>query len=389
MRKIKMVMAPALAAGLLAAGAATAHAAATGPAGPNTGIYYVSPWGQSGDSDYSCNTAAHSSISGAVAAAQAGDTVVVCGGIYKDEVVIRKPLNLIGQGGAVIDARGQRKLNNVGGELEGSIGIGVLGTHNVRVSGFKVEYAGYDGVLVWSSSYVSVTNNVLVHNGGHGVNLNGASWSHVTNNVSEDDGDGGFLVADDGGRAYRNDVSYNVASHDAGGGGVILAGHNTSGVIDNLVAHNVLTGNGWARGNTGGGVVIAASAPKETVADNLVTDNIISGNGLAGVTIHGHVQGQNLNGNQIIGNNIGVNDTVGDPIGLSASSRSKTGSVPDVLTTGILVGTASPIRVRISGNNIHNNHFGVFLEGKGAGVYAAVFGNEFNFVDVPVEQIGG
>lgn len=387
MRKIKMAVAPALAVGLLAAGAATAHAAATRHADSGD-TYYVSPWGQSGDSDYSCDTAAHTSISAAVAAASAGDTVVVCDGIYKDEVVIRKPLTLIGHAGAVIDATGQRKLN-VGGEIGGSIGIGVVGTHDVRVSGLKVEHAGVDGILVWSSSYVSVTNNVVVHNGTLGVNLNGSSWSNVTNNVAEYNGQGGFLVADDGGRAYHNDVSYNVASHNAGGGGVILAGHCTNGVTDTLVSHNVLTDNGWMPSDSGGGVVIATSVAKGTVANNLVTENTIHGNGLAGVTIHAHLPGQNLNGNWITDNNIGVNDTIGDSIGLSATAWSKNLAVKDTRTTGILVGTASPIRVRISGNNIHDNHFGVFLEGKGAGVYAALFGNEYNYVDVPVEQIGG
>lgn len=387
MRKIKMVMAPALAAGLLAAGAAAAHAAATGRADSGD-TYYVSPSGQAGGSDYSCGSAAHSSISAAVAAASPGGTVVVCDGVYRDEVVIRKPLNLIGRAGAVIDATGQRKLN-VGGEIGGSIGIGVVGTHDVRVSGLKVEHAGVDGILVWSSSYVSVTSNVVVHNGTLGVNLNGSSWSHVTNNVAEYNGQGGFLVADDGGRTSHNDVSYNVASHNAGGGGVILAGHSTGGVIDNLVSHNVLTDNGWMRSDSGGGVVIATSVAKETVADNLVTGNNIHGNGLAGVTIHGHLPGENLNGNWITDNNIGVNDTIGDSIGLSASPLSKSASVPDSRTTGILIGTASAIRVRISGNSIHDNHFGVFLEGKGARVYAALSGNEYNYVDVPVEEIGG
>ena len=389
MRKIKITMAiaPALAVGLLGAGAATAHAAATGHADDGD-TYYVAPWGQPGDSDYSCTTAAHSSISAAVAAASAGDTVVVCDGIYRDQVVISKPLTLIGRPGAVIDAAGQRRLN-VGGELPGSIGIGVVGTRDVRVSGFKVEYAGFDGILVARSSYVTLTNNVLVHNAYVGVDLNGSSWSNVTNNLSEYNAGGGFLVADDLGRTYHNDVSYNVASHNAGGGGVILAGHCTAGIIDNLIGHNLLTDNGTAPSNSGGGVVITTSVAGETVADNLVTGNTIHGNGLAGVTIHAHLPGENLNGNWITSNDIGVNGILADPIGLSASSWSKNVAVPDVRTTGVLVGTASPIRVRISNNNIHDNHYGVFLEGKGAGVYAALFGNDYNYVDVPVEQIGG
>ena len=380
MSKIKIAIAPALAAGLLAAGAATAHAG-------SGSTYYVSPWGQSGASDYSCDTAGHSSINAAIAAASAGDTVVVCDGIYREQVVVRKPLTLVGRDGAVIDAAGQPRLN-VGGELPGSIGIGVVGTHDVRVTGFKVEYAGFDGILVASSSYVSVTDNVLVHNGYVGVDLNGSSLSHVTNNLSEYNADGGFLIADDLGRTSHNDVSYNVASHNPGGGGVILAGHCTAGITNNLVAHNLLTDNGTVRNNSGGGVVITTAVRGETVADNLVTDNTIHGNGLAGVTIHAHLPGQNLNGNWITDNEIGVNDTVGDPIGLSASPWSKNTAVPDNRTTGILVGTASPIRVRISGNNIHDDHYGVFLEGEGAGVYASLHDNDYDFVDVTVKQIG-
>src|SRR5579863_2974815 len=336
MRKIKIAIAPALAVGLLAAGAATAHAAVTGHADSGD-TYYVSPWGQPGDSDYSCNTAAHSSISAAVAAASADDTVVVCDGIYRDQVVIRKPLTLIGRSGAVIDAAGQRRLN-VGGELPGSIGIGVVGTHDVRVAGFKVEDAGFDGILVAKSTHVTVTNNVVVHNGYVGVDLNGSSRSKVTNNLSEYNANGGILVADDLGATSHNDISYNVASHNPGVGGVILAGHCTAGITDNLVAHNLLTDNGTARNDSGGGVVITTAVPKETVAGNLVTDNTIHGNGLAGVTIHAHLPGENLNGNWITSNDIGVNDTVGDSIDLSTSSWSKNVAVADARTTGILVG---------------------------------------------------
>ena len=383
MSKIKIAVVPALAAGLLAAGAATAHAGS----GRSYDTYYVSPWGQSGAIDYSCATAAHSSVNAAVAAASAGDTVVVCDGIYREQVVVRKPLHLVGQAGAVIDAAGQPRLN-VGGKLPGSIGIGVVGTHDVRVSGFKVEYAGFDGILVASSSYVTVADNVLVHNGYVGVDLNGSCLSHVTNNLSEYNADGGFLIADDLGRTSRNDVSYNVASHNAGGGGVIVAGHGEAGITDNLIAHNLLTDNGTARNNSGGGVIIATTVPGETITDNRVTGNTIHGNGLAGVTIHAHRHGQNLNGNWITGNDIGVNGILADPIGLSASPWAKNVAVPDKRTTGILVGTASPIRVRISGNHIHDDHYGVFLEGEGAGVYASLHDNEYHYVDVPVKQIG-
>src|SRR5215469_7444843 len=119
MSKIKTAMAPALAAGLLAAGAA---AAATAHAAPVT-TSFVSPSGHSGARDISCDTAGYSSINAAISAASRGGTVVVCAGTYHAEVLIRKPLNLVGRQGAVIDAAGQARIN-VGGELPGSIGIG-------------------------------------------------------------------------------------------------------------------------------------------------------------------------------------------------------------------------------------------------------------------------
>jgi hypothetical protein len=259
----------------------------------------------------------------------------------------------------------------------------------VRVSGFKVRNAGFDAILVALSSGVSVSHNLLKHNGDVGVDLNGSSWSQATGNVSEDNTGGGFLVADDVGPNSHNVVAGNVASDNPGGCGVILAGHSTAGVTDNLVAHNLLTDNGTLKSSGGGaGVVIATEVPGETVAGNTVTGNLIYGNGLAGVTIHAHLPAQNLNGNQITGNVIGTNNTLGDPIDLATSpSSTKNVAVPDTRTTGILVGSASSIHVLISGNRIFRNHFGIFLEGVRRPVHATLHGNQFHRVFKPVKRV--
>lgn len=367
---------------LLAFGATAVQASSASTA-------YVSPSGSSSGGDTSCATAGYSSINKAVAAASAGGTVVVCRGIYQTQVVVSKPLTLAGQHGAVIDAQGQKPLKIGTTKLPGSIGIGVLGTKDVRVSGFKVRNAGFDAILVALSSRVSVTHNLLKYNGDVGVDLNGSSWSQATGNVSEDNTGGGFLVADDVGPSSHNVVAWNVASHNPGGCGVIVAGHSTAGVTDNLVAHNVLTYNGTLKSTGGGaGVVIATEVPGETVAGNTVTGNLIYGNGLAGVTIHAHLPGQNLNGNQITGNVIGTNNTLGDPIDLATSPTSKKNvAVPDTRTTGILVGSASPIHVLIAGNRIICNHFGIFLEGVGRPVHATLHGNQFHRVVKPVKRV--
>jgi parallel beta-helix repeat protein len=367
---------------LLALGATAAQASAAGTT-------YVSPSGVSGAADTSCGTAGYSGINAAITAASAGGTVVVCRGTYDTQAVVTKPLNLIGTRGAVINAKGQPPLTVGTTTLPGSVGIGVLGTSGVRVSGFEVVDAGFDAILVALSSRVSVSRNVLLHNGDVGVDINGSSWSQVTGNTSKHNAGGGFLVADDVGPSSHNVVAWNVASDNPGGCGVIVAGHSTSGVTDNLVAHNLLTYNGTLKSSGGGaGVVIATEVPGETVAGNTVAGNTIYGNGLAGVTIHAHLPGQDLNGNRIIGNWIGTNNTLGDPIGLTTSPTSAANvAVPDTRTTGILVGSASPIRVQIGSNHIVGDHYGIFLEGVGKVVHASLYGNDFRRVAVQVRRL--
>jgi nitrous oxidase accessory protein NosD len=369
--KTILVITAILAPGSLVFGPGIASAA-TGKA---IAVAYVSPHGKLSSAGRSCRTARYSSINVAIAAVPAGGTVVVCRGTYYTQAVVLKPLSLIGRPGAVINAKGQKPLPGL--PVPGGSGVVVLKTHNVLVAGLRVVRAGFDAILVALSSHVRVTHNVLLSNGDVGVDLNGTSWSEADHNISKFNAGGGFLVADDVGPTSHNLISWNVASRNPGGCGVIIAGHSTAGVTDNLVEHNLLTFNGTNRKSPGAGVVIATEVPHETVADNTVFDNTIYGNGLAGVTVHSHLNGQNLNGNRIIGNDIGTNNLVGDTIGLGPPVK----NIPDLRTTGILVGASSHIKIVISRNYIHHNVFGIFIEGR---VLAIVCRNHFHRVVISV-----
>jgi hypothetical protein len=360
-------------AALLGSGAA-ASAATTRAHGSSR--VYVSVHGSSHRAGKSCRTARFRSINAAIAAARSGGTVVVCHGVYHTQAVVKKPLTLIGKR-AVINAKGQKPVLP---KLPGGSGIVVLGTRHVAVRGFRVTGAGFDAILVALSSHVRVSHNVLEHNGDVGVDFNGSSFSAASHNVSKFNKGGGFLVADDVGPARGNTVSWNVASHNPGGCGVIIAGHSKFGVRDNRVSHNWLTYNGTLRKSAGAGVVIATEVPGETVSGNTVIANKIYRNGLAGVTIHSHLNGQNLNGNRILDNWIGRNNVLGDPIGLGKPVK----NVPDPRTTGILVGASSRVHVAITGNHISRNWYGVFLEGR---VSATLHRNHFRGVRVPVKVI--
>jgi parallel beta-helix repeat protein len=339
------------------------------PASAWSSRVYVSPGGHSGRADGSCAQAGYSSINAALAKVPANGTVVVCRGTYRTQVVVRKPVNLVGRN-AVINAAGQKPIMK---KLPGGSGVVVISTHNVRVAGFTVINAGYDAILVALSKNILIAHNVLKNNGDVGVDFNGTSWSRASYNTSKYNKGGGFLVADDVGPTGHNIVSWNVASYNPGGCGVIIAGHSKFGVTDNWVAHNWLVSNGTSHKSPGAGVVIASEVPGETVSGNTVLDNHIYRNGLAGVTIHAHVQGQNLNGNRIIGNTIGQNNVVGDPIQLGPPVK----NVPDTKTTGILVGASSQLHVWIRGNHISNNWYGIFIEGR---VSATLHNNHFSHV---------
>jgi parallel beta-helix repeat protein len=87
-------------------------------------------------------------IQEAVDAANPGDVVFVYGGTYSENVVIKKPLNLVGEGSEMTVVEG---------------GFLVSFTHNVNISGFKMigGYDGYFGVQLCASYNNSITNNTI------------------------------------------------------------------------------------------------------------------------------------------------------------------------------------------------------------------------------------
>jgi nitrous oxidase accessory protein NosD len=365
-----------LTAGLMAAGATAFALAGTVPAyaAVRSHTVYVSPHGAAGKADRSCRTARYRSINRAIAAAPRGGTVIVCRGRYRAQAVITKSLALIGRH-ALINAQGQKPVSK---KLPGSSGVVVYQARNVEVSGFTVVHAGFDAILVARSHHVLVQHNLLMHNGDVGVDFNGTTDSLARRNVSEFNKGGGFLIADDLGATHGNAVTWNIARRNPGGCGVIVAGHSTAGVWGNYIAHNLITSNGLNPKSAGAGVVIATEVKHERVSGNVVLGNVIRGNGLSGVTIHAHEPFQNLTGNKIIGNDIGRNNLLGDPIGLAPPVKAR----PDMRHTGILVGSSSRLHVLIQGNYIHNNHYGIYLNGR---IHAVIRQNRFHRVRVHIK----
>lgn len=316
------------------------------------------------------------SINSAVAAVAAGGTVVVESGTYPEDVAVTKPLTLKGVGHATIDA--SHLIN----------GIKITASH-VKVSGFTVEEAIGEGILLENSDFSTVTGNRVHSNNtgarlkdpvptdyafcqplaagpndcGEGIHLLGSSHNVIQGNNVFDNA-GGILLTDETGPTSHNLISGNRAADNHTACGIVLAGHNpkaapggvpaptAAGIFANTVIKNVITDNGLqAKG--GAGVQLATGLPGGAVYDNTVSRNDITGNGHAGVTLHSHAPGQDLNGNVVTGNRIGTNNLNGD----------NDFAAKDPETTGVFIGTAAPVSITIRDNVISRNHFGIFTTG--------------------------
>lgn len=95
------------------------------------------------------------SIQTAIDQSNAGDTIIVNSGVYYEKnLIINKPLTILGKGMPVLD--GEKKYELV------SIKSG-----KVTFSGFKLQHSGYGtmtdpaGIKIYNSSFVTISNNVL------------------------------------------------------------------------------------------------------------------------------------------------------------------------------------------------------------------------------------
>lgn len=97
-------------------------------------------------------------IKTAIQSAQSGDTIIVLNGLYKEgNIVIDKPLTLMGKGFPILD--GQKKFE-----------ILSIKSNNVSIEGFVVQHSGIatlddpGGIKVYNSNHVTIKNNILEDN---------------------------------------------------------------------------------------------------------------------------------------------------------------------------------------------------------------------------------
>jgi hypothetical protein len=262
------------------------------------------------------------------------DTINVARGIYTEDVTITTPLSLVGAG------HGQSIINAVG--LSNGIYIDGLdnpGLSKVLVTGFTIENANFEGILVTNASFVTIRDNEVINNDkkldpsvpscigipdfetneafdcGEGIHLSGVDHSIVINNTSKLNS-GGILLSDDTGATDHNLIIGNLVQDNPFDCGITLASHapaavtgasSPHGVFNNTIAEHESSNNGLAVEGAGAGVGIFDSIPGTRNYGNVVINNLLKNNGLPGVAMHSHTPDQNLNDNLIVGNRISGN----------------------------------------------------------------------------------
>jgi parallel beta-helix repeat protein len=346
--------------GLAAAAAVSLVVAAGASATVAATTLWVSVGGSDGNSctqPAPCRTISH-----AVSVANPGDTVIVEPGTYTEDVVVAKSLTISGEAGAVVDATGQVNCFDVSGP----------GASGTVLEGFTVENAIGEGILVESTSTVTVQHNEL-HANDVGFNTNATPECAAQGNVPGDCGEalhlmsvtggrvidntvennvGGILVTDEAGPSSGNLISGNVARDNLEDCGITLPSHNPmamaspalGGVYDNTVTGNLSEGNG------GAGVGMFAPFPGAAAYDNTVSRNRLLDNGEAGIAIHAHAPFQNVSGNVITfnvvsGNGVDPDSGSGNPTGIA------------------LLAAVDPQSTTIGGNRISNEYYGIFAAG--------------------------
>jgi len=333
-----------------------------------------------------------SSINAAIGAAGSNDTVTVGHGTYKENVIVNKPLALLGDG-ATIDATGLPNGINIDGLNNAGLG-------HVVISGFTVANADFQGILATNASDVTITGNHVTGNDrsllpfnpggpicpgipavfaagegfdcGEGIHLSGVTNSTVSDNLVDKNA-GGILVSDDTGPNHDNLITDNTVQDNPYDCGITLASHHfglgpqdpTLGVYHITVSGNTSARNGLLTGE-GAGVGIFTGPPGAQNWGDVIVGNILTGNGLPGVALHSHTVFQKLTDHMIAGNTISGNGPDSDPgttvpTGIDVFSDTTGGAAPitgvvifgnTIKNEGIDVAVKTPGEVSVHFNNL-------------------------------------
>ena len=272
-------------------------------------------------------------------------TIYVASGIYNENLVINKEINLIGSGVNTIinPLNAQNPLINITSEGSGSVIIGFI------LNGTSSSSA----VAISGASSCTIANNNITGNQ-VGVLVAGNNNVVYSNQIS-DSKDGVYL-----GNETEDNIVFGNQINNSTSSGVYCEGGNNHYINNNTVTQsssgitvnnskNVNVGSNQVTSNTKTGVTIKNSN------NTTITDNNISSN-QNGVEI-----GENSNYNTVSDNTISENQNNGINIDNSQNNQISHNTVQNNVQNGINLNNSSENNIN-NGNNINGSDVGINIE---------------------------
>ncbi len=217
----------------------------------------------------------YATIQSAVDAALPGDSIVVEGGTYNEQVTVAKSnIKIIGRRDAELD-----------GQFRLTFGFILSGAVNVMVRGFTIQHYNLDGITCLTGSDNSIMENRLLDNTEFGVSTFTSPRSRITENTISGSGSYGmYLSVSSNGAVEGNRVSSN------GSFGIYLTG----GTGNNITGNSVYQNNSYGIVSTGSDALIRCNTVNGNQsigiyvgANSIVENNEVFQNSSTGIYVSG------------------------------------------------------------------------------------------------------
>jgi len=173
----------------------------------------------------------HRQIQSAIDASQEGDTIRVWEGSYYENIVVDRPVDLVGNGSEVT------MIHHDGNDMSDNVPVVRIESDEVHLSGLYI-YGGYaysDGLLI-ESSRNTITDNLISGNRA-GIRLSGSKGNTFMDNIiRNNDQEGIHLIHSDNNVIYNNLVSNN------GDNGIHLGNSDWNILRENICSYHDLQG---------------------------------------------------------------------------------------------------------------------------------------------------
>ena len=294
------------------------------------------------------------SLESAIENATDEDTLRVYSGEYHGNLIVNKPLSIIGNGSDTVEIIGEGnndviritkddvfvsgvKISNTG-RTQSAAGIEIL-TSNCTISYCNISGNTGNGIIVKDRGNNTIAHNIISNNLWHGINLNSANNNTIINNTCEENFWAGILLTTS---SNDNIITNNTCKIINDGYGIVLYSESNN----NRVANNSISSSSYAISLWG-------------TSNNTVENNSMNGSGInvdyigdeAPTTyewmVHTINESNSLNGKQVFYSIHATDITVPSDVGQIIIANGSEITIEDQKCTnsyiGIIIGYSSNI----------------------------------------------